>query len=61
MEAVVLYPFDSSKDEEISVVAGEVVSVVGVDDGSGWIRVKANDDRHGFMPLSYLEIQEVSC
>lgn len=61
MEGIVLFAYEAAKDEEITVATGDVVSVVGSDDGSGWIRVKSTEGSHGFMPMSYLEIQEVTC
>lgn len=55
--AVALYAYDASGDDETSLGQGEHVSVVEVDDGSGWTLVKGSAGQ-GLVPTTYLQINE---
>lgn len=50
----VLYDYDASSPQETSIVAGDLVTVLEADDGSGWIRVKGARGE-GLAPAAYVE------
>lgn len=51
----ILYDFDGEPNtDELSVKAGDEVSVVGSDDG-GWIQVSLNG-KQGFVPTAYVDL-----
>ncbi|KAL2916688.1 Protein BZZ1 [Polyrhizophydium stewartii] len=52
--ATVLYDYLASGSDEISITQGEIVSVVELDDGSGWTMVSKNS-RRGLVPTAYIE------
>ncbi|KAJ3114622.1 hypothetical protein HDU96_001878 [Phlyctochytrium bullatum] len=57
--AVVLYEYKPPSDapeDEIAVTEGETVSVIEVDDGSGWTKVLVGD-RCGLVPTAYIQIK----
>lgn len=46
--------FEALSEEELSVVAGDEVTVIGKED-DGWIHVaRARDGKEGLVPVSYL-------
>ncbi|BDD57781.1 hypothetical protein MPDQ_005469 [Monascus purpureus] len=49
-----LYPFQATGDDEITVREGDNVVIVEPDDGSGWMRVRAGQ-LEGLVPASYVE------
>ncbi|KAJ5240188.1 hypothetical protein N7468_004807 [Penicillium chermesinum] len=49
-----IYAFDASGADEISVQEGEDVTITDPDDGSGWIRVRAGS-KEGLVPAAYVE------
>lgn len=51
-------PFTSSGQNEgtISVVEGEMLSVIEEDKGDGWTRIRRNEDEEGYVPTSYVEV-----
>ncbi|KAL2802713.1 hypothetical protein BJX63DRAFT_99833 [Aspergillus granulosus] len=51
-----LYPYQSTGADEITVVDGEDVIVVEPDDGSGWMRVRSESSGEGLVPASYVEV-----
>ncbi|KAI0202076.1 hypothetical protein F4808DRAFT_423453 [Astrocystis sublimbata] len=51
----VLYGFEAGGDGELSVSAGQDVTIVDPDDGSGWVKVRAGY-KEGLVPGTYLEI-----
>jgi len=53
--AKVMYTFEKSGPEEITVEEGEEVAVVEPDDGSGWIKVRLGSAT-GIIPTAYVEI-----
>ncbi|XDG03971.1 hypothetical protein ABKA04_003586 [Annulohypoxylon sp. FPYF3050] len=50
-----LYGFEASGGDEVSVPEGREVIVLEPDDGSGWVKVRAGY-KEGIVPASYLEI-----
>lgn len=55
-KAKVLYKYDASSGEELSVKPNDILTVVEPDDGSGWILARTGRDE-GLVPASYVEIQ----
>ncbi|KAK6074369.1 actin polymerization protein [Seiridium cupressi] len=51
----ILYAFEASGEGELSVPEGRDVTIVELDDGSGWVKVRAGY-KEGIVPASYLEI-----
>ncbi|KAK0387300.1 hypothetical protein NLU13_5613 [Sarocladium strictum] len=49
-----LYSFDASGDGELTVPEGREVVLVEEDDGSGWVKVRANY-KEGIVPASYVD------
>lgn len=51
-------PFTSAGQNEgtISVVEGEMLSVIEEDKGDGWTRIRRNEDEEGYVPTSYVEV-----
>lgn len=56
LKAKVLYAYDSTSTEELSVKVGDTLTVVEPDDGSGWVLANVGRDK-GLVPASYIEIQ----
>lgn len=54
-----LYPYDAGGDDETTIVSGEALEVLELDDGSGWTSVRLSAGP-GLVPTSYLEITEES-
>ncbi|KAI1091017.1 FCH-domain-containing protein [Rostrohypoxylon terebratum] len=50
-----LYAFEASGGDEVSVPEGREVVILEPDDGSGWVKVRAGY-KEGIVPASYLEI-----
>ncbi|KAI1344670.1 FCH-domain-containing protein [Xylariaceae sp. FL0016] len=50
-----MYSFEASGDGEVGVPEGREVTILEPDDGSGWVKVRA-DYKEGIVPASYLEI-----
>ena len=50
----VLYAYDATGPEEVSITTGEMVTVIEGDDGQGWIKIKSARDT-GLVPASYVE------
>ncbi|KAI9754949.1 MAG: H(+)-transporting V0 sector ATPase subunit c [Chaenotheca gracillima] len=50
-----IYPYESSGPDEITLDDGKDVVVLEPDDGSGWIKVRAGA-REGLVPTAYVEI-----
>ena len=59
LKARVLYKYDATSNEELSVKPGDVLNVVEKDDGSGWITARIGRDE-GIVPAAYVEIQQSS-
>ncbi|XP_051041071.1 formin-binding protein 1 isoform X6 [Phodopus roborovskii] len=51
-----LYTFEGQNEGTISVVEGEVLSVIEEDKGDGWTRIRRNEDEEGYVPTSYVEV-----
>lgn len=56
-KAKVLFQYDATSAEELSVKASDIVTIIEPDDGSGWILAKVGPDE-GLVPASYVEIQK---
>lgn len=59
-QAIALYGYSSTSGDELSISAGETLSVVEADDGSGWTLVSNSDGSQGLVPTSYIQIQAAS-
>ena len=55
-KAKVLYKYDATTAEELSVKPGDVINVLEPNDGSGWIVAKIGRDE-GLVPAAYVEVQ----
>jgi len=55
-KAKVIYKYDATSAEELSVKPGDVINVLEHDDGSGWIVAKIGRDE-GLVPAAYVEVQ----
>ncbi|XP_028313676.1 formin-binding protein 1-like isoform X2 [Gouania willdenowi] len=51
-----LYPFQGQNEGTLSVVEGELLSVVEEDKGDGWTRVRRNLQEEGYVPTSYIRV-----
>nr|XP_020450843.1 formin-binding protein 1-like isoform X4 [Monopterus albus] len=51
-----LYPFQGQNEGTLSMVEGELLSVVEEDKGDGWTRVRRNLDEEGYVPTSYIKV-----
>ncbi|KAL4800270.1 hypothetical protein BDV19DRAFT_173588 [Aspergillus venezuelensis] len=51
-----LYPYQATGADEVTVQEGEEVSILEPDDGSGWMRVRSESSTEGLVPASYLEV-----
>ncbi|KAL5002899.1 hypothetical protein BDV10DRAFT_156537 [Aspergillus recurvatus] len=52
-----LYPYQATGADEVTVQEGEEITVLEPDDGSGWMRVRCESSAEGLVPASYVEIQ----
>ncbi|XP_068617087.1 formin-binding protein 1-like [Brachionichthys hirsutus] len=51
-----LYQFQGQNEGTLSMVEGELLSVVEEDKGDGWTRVRRNLDEEGYVPTSYIKV-----
>ncbi|KAM6892578.1 formin-binding protein 1-like [Xenentodon cancila] len=51
-----LYPFQGQNEGTLTMVEGELLSVVEEDKGDGWTRVRRNLDEEGYVPTSYIKV-----
>eukprot|EP00064_Thunnus_orientalis_P020113 superscaffoldBa00005363_g20244 len=51
-----LYPFEGQNEGTLSMVEGELLSVVEEDKGDGWTRVRRNLEEEGYVPTSYIKV-----
>ncbi|TNM89813.1 hypothetical protein fugu_004047 [Takifugu bimaculatus] len=51
-----LYPFQGQTEGTLSMVEGELLSVVEEDKGDGWTRVRRNLEEEGYVPTSYIKV-----
>ncbi|KAG0022473.1 hypothetical protein BGZ80_000175 [Entomortierella chlamydospora] len=58
VQAHVIYDYKATSPGELSVKAGDVVTVVEGDDGSGWATCRLNGSAPGLIPASYIEIEQ---
>lgn len=54
-KAKVLYAYEAAGDDEISLLAGDILEIIEEDDGSGWTTLRSGA-KQGLAPTSYLEI-----
>ncbi|KAI0879141.1 hypothetical protein GGS24DRAFT_486837 [Hypoxylon argillaceum] len=50
-----LYSFEAGGEGEVSVAGGQEVTILELDDGSGWVKVRAGY-KEGIVPGTYLEV-----
>ncbi|KAF6011404.1 hypothetical protein HII13_002498 [Brettanomyces bruxellensis] len=50
------FPYEAKDEDEVSIQAGETLSVLQMDDGSGWTQVHTPDGSSGLVPTTYIEI-----
>ncbi|KAF9362966.1 hypothetical protein BGX34_005181 [Mortierella sp. NVP85] len=60
VQAHIIYDYKATNPGELSVKAGDVVTVVEGDDGSGWVTCKLKGSAPGLVPASYMEIEQFS-
>lgn len=53
--ATAAFAYTATGNDEVSIVAGESLSVIQGDDGSGWTQVRKSDEATGLVPTSYLQ------
>ncbi|KAL4764686.1 putative actin polymerization protein Bzz1 [Aspergillus foveolatus] len=51
-----LYPYQATGADEVTVQEGEEIFVLEPDDGSGWMRVRCESSAEGLVPASYVEV-----
>ncbi|KAL6230275.1 hypothetical protein BDW75DRAFT_234515 [Aspergillus navahoensis] len=51
-----LYPYQATGADEVTVQEGEEITVLEPDDGSGWMRVRCESSAEGLVPASYVEV-----
>ncbi|KAM8865158.1 formin-binding protein 1-like [Synchiropus picturatus] len=51
-----LYAFQGQNEGTLSMVEGELLSVVEEDKGDGWTRVRRNLEEEGYVPTSYIKV-----
>ncbi|QPG74009.1 hypothetical protein FOA43_001326 [Brettanomyces nanus] len=56
--ATARFTYDAAGDDELSVTAGEALTVIEVDDGSGWTVVANETQTQGLVPTSYIEVEQ---
>ncbi|OAA56886.1 hypothetical protein ISF_07402 [Cordyceps fumosorosea ARSEF 2679] len=54
-----IYPFEASGDEELTVQEGREVVLLDPDDGSGWVKVRAGY-KEGIVPATYVDFSSAS-
>ncbi|KAF2068259.1 hypothetical protein CYY_010415 [Polysphondylium violaceum] len=55
LQARALYDYDSSEPTDLCLRAGEMITVIQQDDGSGWTKGRSYDGNEGIFPSSYIE------
>ncbi|KAG0292801.1 hypothetical protein BGZ98_002458 [Dissophora globulifera] len=58
VQAHVIYDYEATSPGELSVKAGDVVTMVEGDDGSGWVTCQVHGAEPGLIPASYIEIEQ---
>ncbi|CAG8475963.1 12432_t:CDS:10 [Funneliformis caledonium] len=56
-KAEALYDYIADTEEELSVSAGDIITVFELDDGSGWVKAFYNG-KEGLVPASYIEYHD---
>ncbi|KAF9971625.1 hypothetical protein BGZ73_005417 [Actinomortierella ambigua] len=56
-QAHIIYDYDAASPAEMSVRAGDIITIIEGDDGSGWVQCSLNN-RTGLVPASYMEIEQ---
>lgn len=55
---VALYTYEATSDTALSMVAGEQFDIIERDQGDGWTHVRRTNGETGFIPTSYIEIND---
>ncbi|XP_058237053.1 thyroid hormone receptor interactor 10b isoform X2 [Hemibagrus wyckioides] len=55
-QCLALYDFNGVREGEVSMEAGEHLTVLDEDSGDGWVRVKKTSGNIGYVPASYIQI-----
>ena len=55
-KAIVLYPFDATSQEELTITAGEVLELLETEN-DGWVRTRNERGDVGFVPETYIEVK----
>ncbi|KAF9573211.1 hypothetical protein EC968_008849 [Mortierella alpina] len=58
VQAHVIYDYEATSPGELTVTAGDVVTVVEGDDGSGWVTCQKSGSVSGLVPAAYIEIEQ---
>ncbi|CAI2169478.1 9273_t:CDS:10 [Funneliformis geosporum] len=56
-KAEALYDYIADTEEELSISAGDIITVFELDDGSGWVKAFYNG-KEGLVPASYIEYHD---
>ncbi|KAL4873921.1 hypothetical protein BDV12DRAFT_158749 [Aspergillus spectabilis] len=51
-----LYPYQATGADEITVQDNEEITILEPDDGSGWMRIRSESSAEGLVPASYVEV-----
>ncbi|KAG1699839.1 F-BAR and double SH3 domains protein 2 [Nymphon striatum] len=54
---IVLFPYEALNPDELSIFEQEVVEVIGEGDGDGWVKARNSDGKEGYIPQTYIEIE----
>jgi len=50
------FVYEAKDTDEVSIHPGETLSVIQMDDGSGWTQVRTSENGSGLVPTSYIEV-----
>ncbi|XP_071953306.1 growth factor receptor-bound protein 2-like [Antedon mediterranea] len=56
MEAIVLYDFTATEDDELSIKKGSIVKVLNTDEDRHWFKAE-QDGREGLIPKNYIQMK----
>nr|CAG8531092.1 8011_t:CDS:10 [Entrophospora candida] len=57
--AKVLYDYTADSEVELTVTAGDIITVIAQNDGNGWVKATFNE-QEGLVPAAYIEYQTLS-
>ncbi|KAF9919099.1 hypothetical protein BX616_001834 [Lobosporangium transversale] len=58
LQAHVIYDYEATNPGELTIKAGDVLTVVEGDDGSGWVTCSLRGSPPGLVPASYIELEQ---